>query len=376
MLLLAWRNLTADRRRMLLAVGGVGFAVLLMIMQLGYRSALLKSSVAMIDRLAADVILLGSTKYRSYTAAPFPHRRVGQAAACSGVAVAWPLYVDTSVPWRNPQTGELRQVRVLGFDPAHAVFRDPDIDRQRPLLQQADQVLFDDRSRVQVGRATAGSESELSGHRVRVVGNFSLGTDFAVTGTVITSDRNFVKLTSGNSLDRVEIGLIQLDSETAAEPVIDCLRRTLPDDVVVMTRDEFAESELAYWTRSSPVGQVFGLGTVVGFIIGMVICYQILFTEVSEQLAQFATLKAMGHPRRWIVGVVLAHALGLAVLGYVAGFALGRLVYALIIAATGLTMEMNLAMAMLVLVLTTLMCTVSGLLAVRKVLAVDPAELF
>lgn len=376
MLLLAWRNLTADRRRMVLATGGVAFAVLLMVMQLGYRSALLDSSVAMIDQLDADVILLGSTKYRSFTQGPFPRRRLAQAAACPGVASAWPLYVEPSATWRNPQTGGLRRVRVLGFNPAHAVFRDPDIDRQRPLLRQADQVLFDDRSRAQVGRAAPGSESELSGHRVRVAGTFSLGTDFAVIGTVVTSDRNFIKLTSGNSLDRVEIGLIRLASAAADEPVLDCLRGTLPDDVVVMTKDEFAASELAYWTKASPVGQVFALGTVVGFIIGMVVCYQILFTEVSEQLAQFATLKAMGHSRRWIVGVVLVHALGLAGLGYLAGFALGRLVYALIAAATGLVMEMNLAMAMLVLVLTTMMCTVSGLLAVRKVLAVDPAELF
>jgi putative ABC transport system permease protein len=177
-------------------------------------------------------------------------------------------------------------------------------------------------------------------------------------------------------LDKADVGVVKIEDGADPRAVQQALRETLPDDVVVLTRDEMAELESKFWNDNSAIGYVFGLGMAVGFGIGIIICYQILYTNVISYLPQFATLKAMGYSDAYLVGVVLQQGLFLALLSFVPAIAGAQLLFWGISKATGLLMFLTVWRIALVLVLTVLMCMVSGVIAVRRVVAADPAEVF
>jgi putative ABC transport system permease protein len=93
-------------------------------------------------------------------------------------------------------------------------------------------------------------------------------------------------------------------------------------------------------------------------------------------MAEFATLKAMGYGNPWLLRVVVAEAVFLALLGYAAGLALASLAFRAIHDSTGLPMLLKPADAGRILALTLAMCTLAGLLAARKLVATDPADLY
>ena len=379
---LAWRNLTANRRRLFISVSGVTFSVYLMFMQLGFRNAMLDSSIEFIRLLDGDLFLLSSSKYRMFTADQFPRRRLYQALAHPSIERASPLYMEqVRSMWKNPQDRSTHVVRVMAFDPGHPIFLIPEINRHLQDLKQPDTVLVDSKCRGFVGGAQAGIQTELARRTVRVLGTFPLGTDFVVDGNVVMSDRNYLKLFPERNaaeprLRKVEIGIIKLVPGVDANRMKHAISSDLPNDVMTLTKREFMSLEKGYWNEISPVGTVFAVGTAVGFVVGLVICYQILFTDLSDQLPQFGTLKAIGYSNRYLERVVLTHAFYLSLLSFILGWALSDASYRAITGLTGLVMRMTPNLAVLMFVLTVAMCTIAGGLATRKVVSADPAEVF
>lgn len=170
--------------------------------------------------------------------------------------------------------------------------------------------------------------------------------------------------------------MIKLKPSANREQVIENLRRILPEDVKVISKQDFMEFEKSYWNSSTPIGFIFTLGAALGFIIGTVIVYQILYSDISDHLAEYATLKAMGYTDTYLLVVVFQEALILAVLGYIPGFSISLVFYAATRIATLLPIFMSVDRAMLVLALTVLMCSLSGAIAVRKLRTADPADIF
>lgn len=379
---LAWRNLTADRRRLVTSTLGIAFAVLLMLTQLGFRNALVDSQVEIMRQLNADLVIVSSAKFQLNQLEPFPRRRLYQALAVNGVASASPVYMALrSAFWKNPLDHTTHRIRVLGVDPDDPVFLSAQIASQVRGLRQPDTLLVDSRCRAHLGRAWPGDVSELTKRKVQVTGEFSLGTDFLIDGTAITSDRTFLNLfaeyrAGDPKLNRVEAGLLRIVPGTSTDRLVEILNRTLPGDVTVLSRSSFIAMERDYWMNESPVGLVFNLGTVVGFVVGVVICSQILFTDLAEKMPQFATLKAIGYEDRYLRKVVMQQAFLLALFGYLPGVAASWSLYELMSHITGLQMHLSLELAGTVLLLTIAMCLVAGRLAVRKVVAEDPADVF
>lgn len=394
---LAWLNLTHDKRRLGVAVSGVTFAVLLMFMEMGFWNAMMDSTVTVLKAFDAQLVLVNRMRYSFHLNEPLARLRLSQAAEVPGVRDARPLYVEYFWSlWksREPHRADepsTRPIRVLAFDPSSPVLNLPELAPQAQRLGVLDTVLMDLKGRDWFGPRVPDTYAELGGHRVKIVGNFALGTDFTADGNLLISDVTFAHLfpqRAGrtNPLGQVDLGLVRVVPGVDPKVVETALRRALPDDVAVFTKQEFIDQEKAFWQRSTPIGFVFFLGLIMGFVVGVIICYQILSADILDHLPEFATLKAIGYPNRFLSGVVLREALLLAVFGFLPGAILARGLYNVLEngtgvpwlfgTGTGLPMEFTWHRDLLILGLTLIMCLTSGLIAIRKVQTADPAEVF
>ena len=376
---LAWLNLVHEKTRLLAAIAGVVFAVLIIFMNLGFMGALSLTASQIYNQMNADIFLYSPKTLEITTAEPFPIERIYQAAGIEGVKRVMPLYVGY-VQWKNPETRINRAMFTYGFNLHDPVFKMPELNDQETLrrLQQPDVVAFDRQSRPEFGPQDIGTQTEMERRNVEIVGQYSLGGGFAADGTVIMSDQNYRRYFDPRPLNTIDFGLIQIAEGVDPQQMVDVLDATLPEDVAVLTQAQLTERERVYWITNTSIGFIFSLGVGVAVIVGVVIVYQVLYTDISNHMIEYSTLKAMGYSRWFLFGVVLQEALILAVLGYIPGFALAMGLYDLTIKATAGTLPvgMTVSRAIFVLILTVTMCCISGLISVQKAVNADPAEVF
>ncbi|WP_299489277.1 ABC transporter permease DevC [Acaryochloris sp. IP29b_bin.137] len=378
---LAWLQLAREKVRLLVALAGIGFAVILMMMQLGFQEALFTAAVNFHVNLKTDIVLINPQTTTLFAIKNLSRRRLYQSAGVEGVQSVTPLYLDFGF-WRNPETRSTRQIMIIGFDPSQAVFSLPGVETYLDQIKLPDVVLFDENSRPEYGPIADQFQqgqtvsTEVSGRKITVGGLFQLGASFSADGNLITSDVNLIRMIPERTLGLIDIGLINVKPGGDVSAVITELQNILPDDVLVLSKQGFVQFERNYWETSTTIGFIFTLGTMMGFIVGMVIVYQILYTDVSDHLAEYATLKAMGYKSRFLYSVVLQEAFILAVLGFIPGFALCLGLYKLVRDGTALPMFMTSDRVITVFVLTLIMCMVSGAIAMRRVQAADPADIF
>ena len=374
---LALRNLLSNKQRLLRSSAGIGFAVLLMLVQLGFERAFFDASLAVVRQLDGDLFIMNAAKYRFGAAAPFPRRDLYAAAAVQGVASARPFYGDWQhFQWRSPPDGKPHLVQAFAFDPDQPVFLIPEVNARAEALKLADSVLVDRRSRRFLGMDSGATETELAGRTVHIVGSFALGPDFASDGSVVMSARTFAQLSGADTAPDVELGVLKVTPGSAVGAVQQALRAALPPSVVVRTKAELVAFERAFQAKVSSAGPIFAMGTIVGFVVGMLISYQVIYTDLSEQLPQYATLKGIGYDTRYLVRVVMEQAALSALCGYVPAWLLCLAVYRAIGAIALIPLGMSLSLTLLSLGLTLGMCLISAGLAVRRVVAADPAEIF
>jgi putative ABC transport system permease protein len=371
--LLALRLLAHDRLRLLTSTAGITFALLLMLAQLGFRNALLDSSLELLRQLRADALVINKEKLPFLARDDMPWERVYQALSVEGVEAAYPLWLD-KLFWTNLEDGTERPIRVIGFQPGDPVFRNPDIDAAAQALRTPWTALIDSRSRPSYGRLGPGP-AEVNRHRLEVVGTFPLGSDFESDGNLIVGDQTFAMLT-GHDARRLELAALHLAPGADPRAVTAALRARLPSDVQVFTKSELLERDLLYWKRGTPLSILLLIGMALGFAVGVVTCYQILYTDVLDHMAQFATVKALGYGDAWLHGVVLVEAWVLALLAFGPGLLLGGMLHLALGAVTRLPVHFSWSGVGLVLALSLGMCTAAGFLALRRLARADPAELF
>jgi putative ABC transport system permease protein len=378
---IGWLQLRHKPLRLLVALAGIGFAVLLIMMQLGFRAALFESAVRFHERLNYDIALFSTNSVFIVRPEPFSYRRLYQALGDESVASVSAVHIFPGV-WKNPWTNGRRSINVIGFDPEDKLLDAKGFDESRQLLRQQDVVLFDAASRPEFGPVAdefdsqTGITTEINDRQIKVVGLFEMGTSFGIDGSVMTSEDNWLRLFPDRSPHEIELGLLHLKDGTDANATRDRLKNYLPKDVLVMTKADFVQREKDYWNAATPIGYIFAFGAIMGFVVGAIVVYQILFADVSEHLNEYATLRALGYPNRFISGIVIQQAIILGVLGYFPGIALVYWLSNKAQAATHLPLYITQDRAVTVFLLTLSMCAISALLAVRKVRRLDPADVF
>jgi len=377
---LAWLQLTSERKRFFVAIAGITFAVTMMLFQMGLQGALFRQVVAPILLLDGDVILVSPNYEYFGIGRGFSEVRLHQAYSLADVQDVSGLKLG-GMSFKNPQTGQERDIFVIAFDPSKNPFLSKDILAQQHLIKKTDTVLFDGLSRDQYGDIKGLlSEAnpvvtELSGSRANIEGLIDIGATFAADGNILMSLETFRKI-YGADQSEVNVGVIKLKPNSDINAAVKSLREFYPSDIIVMSKKDFIQSEKDYWAVRTPIGFVIGASMAVAIFVGAVIVYQILYTDVNDHLPEYATLKAIGFDDKFFISIILQESFILSILGFIPGVIFASILYYLTRTVAHMPTYLSISNLAIVLLLSLVMCITAGMLATRKLRYANPADIF
>lgn len=378
---LAWQQLSHNRMKLVVATAGVVVAVMLMLVQLGIRQGAIDNSVAIPRRIQSELVVVSPRTKTIFQSAQFPRRLLYRIPAHPAVEDVQEVYMSQA-RFRNPWDYREYPISVFGLDPRETMLHLPGLQERAGELTLMDSVIFDGNSRSNFGPVTQVVkekgilETEVNFRHVKVIDVIYVGISINTDGNLYTSKANFLRLFPSRNPGAIDLGLVRLKEGADAKVVAEELKKYLGAEAKILSRDELVASEIQFLRESAPLDFIFGMGAAVGFFIGFVVVYQILFTEVTHHLPQFATLKAMGFDDRYLLGVVLSQSFFLSVLGYIPGFFLALGLYQVATAAIQMPFSMTWSRGVGVFFLTVIMCGFSGMVAIQKVRQADPADVF
>ena len=383
---LAWKNLSGDVRRFLLGASGVGFAVVLMFMQLGFLNALLDSPVQMFDAVEGDLIARNSSWYSLISEKRFSKNLVTRAGAHPQVQWVSPIYFEKATTRIRVDEEKARAIRVIALPNDRRTIKDNALARKLDLLQQPMSAIVDVRSKAEYGfrlddaNALFQQRVELMDRQIRVIDTFKIGTDFANDGNILVSEGTFSRCFpyrgGGDPLAEVDFALIKLKEGADFQAVANDLTNLGADQWLVQTREDVIGTEVNFWSSQTPIGMIFYVGVGMGFAVGVIVCYQILYTNIHDSMSELATLKAMGYRNSYFLGFVVRQSFFLSIAGFLPALIVSRYLFFELEQRAGLPMLMDVPRAARIYGLTLAMCVTSGLLAVRRLWNADPASLF
>jgi putative ABC transport system permease protein len=378
---LAWYQLSYNRVKLAVAAAGVVVAVMLMLVQLGIRQGALDNSVAVARRITADLVVVSPRTKTIFASATFPRRLLYRLASSPDVADVAEMYMGQG-RFRNPWDKLEFPVSIYGLNPQQPMMDLPGIEQFKDRLQLTDRILFDGLSRKNYGpvlgflKKHGTLDVEVNLRKVKIIDSINVGISINTDGNLYASQANFLRLFPDRQPGSVDVGLVRVRAGADPEKVRDALRPWLGKEARILMRDELIAAEILFIRENAPLDFIFGMGAAVGFFIGFVVVYQILYTEVTNHLPQYATLKAMGFNDRYLQQTVLSQSLILSLLGYFPGFFMALGLYRVATNAIQMQFTMTFERAAFVFILTIVMCGLSALIAIRKVKTADPADVF
>lgn len=379
--LLAWYQLSHNKVKLAVAAAGVVVAVMLMLVQLGIRQGAMDNSVAVARRVTADLVVVSPRTKTIFASAQFPRRLLYRLGSSEDVVEVGEMYMGQG-RFRNPWDKLEFPVSIYGINPHSPMMNLPGIERFADQLEQTDRVLFDGLSRKSYGpvgkhlKEHGTLSVEVNLRRIQLIDSIEVGISINSDGNLFMSPANFQRMFPDRQSGSVDLGLIRLREGVNPEKVRDQLSHYVGQEAKVMTRDQLIDAEIVFIRENAPIDFIFGMGAAIGFFIGFVVVYQILYTEVTNHMPQYATLKAMGFSDQYLLRMVVSQALILSLLGYFPGFVLALGLYRVATNAIQMQFSMTVGRAVGVFALTMVMCGLSAMVAIRKVKTADPADVF
>ncbi len=378
---LAWLQLASESKRFAVALAGITFAVAMMLFQMGLQTALYKQVVGPLTLLNGEVMIV-SPHYEYFgVGRGFANVRLYQCLAVPEVEKVSAIRLGGG-SFKSVENGIERDIFLIAFDPSRDVFLSDDIKSQQHLLKKESNVLFDSLSRSQYGDVCGLFEkdgkvrTEIAGQKSEIVGLIEIGPTFAADGNILMSLSTFEKYWSHAAAGVANVGVVKLKDGANPEYVVKELKKILPSSMKIFTKEQFIKSEKAYWGERTPIGFVIGASMAVAIFVGAVIVYQILYTDVSDHIPEYATLKAIGFGDSFFVWIIIQESFILSFLGFIPGALLAELLYVMTREIAGMPTYMSIDSLLIVFGLSLSMCVVAGLLATRKLRNANPADIF
>ncbi len=387
---LAWQNLADTPVRTMVSLGGIGFAIVLMFMQLGFLGSVGDTATVVYDRGRCDILVRSPDYINVYDPASVPAELLQWLAGVSQVRRVIPLDIGVT-QWQNPSDHSFRAIALMGIDLDQPAFDLPELSpTMRAKLRPLGSVLIDDASGSDFGpqrgdrfsKADIGVTTDVAGSEATIKGTFKMGTGLAANGALLSSRDTFQKLTPGGHKDRVSLILVQLVDPEQLDLGLRAVQRRVQSlggpaaysDTI--TLEQAKTSEQRMWYTQTPIGMIFGIGVALAVLVGGVISYMVLAADVTAHLSEYATLKAMGYGNRFLIKTLLTQSSLLAVLAFPPALGVSLVLYSITSIASGISIDMTWLRIGLVLALSLVMCNAAGVFALRKLLKAEPANLF
>ena len=372
---LAWRILTHDKRRTVLALIGIFMAILLVFVELGFFYAVPRGGLLLYENMRFD-LLLASDQYE-YQPQPgaFPLNQLEKVRSSPEVAEATPIYFGVA-KWKGGEGDLWPDIFIIGYDPASHIFIPDSINRQTAVLDRVDTVLIDSSTRPIFGPLNTGRVVQIDDRKMTIGGQYALGTGFMGLGVALASTANFSRLFPQRGTTIVNLGAIRLKAGVDPDRAAGNLQKLAGSGTRIFTRQQLDAHETAYWTTRTSVGIIFGSGLLISFVVGIMIVYQIVSTQVGRQLPQFATLKAIGYRDRALTATVSAMSLLIVIAGFIPALAAAMGLYSVIRQKTLLPVMMSEMRLLAVFAAALGMALISALLSVWVLRRADPADVF
>ncbi len=366
------RILTHDRRRFAAASAGIAVAVVIMFVEAGFFFGVLDSQANLATLVRGDIVVMHANQTNLNKWQELEPIRLNQIAALPGVAKVSRIYKG-NVGLAQHGDDRSRRIVVYAFPPEDAPLAIGEAGRIARDLKLARTVLFDKRSRDIYGDVGAGREILLDRQPFRIAGEVEIGPNVISDGAVVMSEGNWLALVP--NADPI-LGVVWLAPGAPVEAVRRAIEALAPGEMTALTPQSLRDREFLFTIRAAPIGIIFGIGMLAGLVIGLITCYQILYNEISDQQAQYATLKALGFARGFFARIILQQAVLLSLVGFALALGISYVAYEVIQDLTALIMRHTWWRTGSILALTVVMSVGAGLLAMRRVAQADPAELF
>jgi putative ABC transport system permease protein len=369
---LARRNLFHDKVRLAVTLTGIAFSVVLMVVQWGLFRGFSTSTSNLIDHSGADLWITARNTAYIDQAIDFNERKFYQVLSTPGVGMAV-KYIERWTVWKEPN-GRSESVAIVGVD--------PDVPLGRPWnmvagdiaqLKQPNAVIVD---RIYTGKLAApniGDRVEINGYRAHVVG-FTQGIRaFTTAPYVFTTFKNALDY-AGVPDDQTNFVLVKAAPGVDIKKLKSDLKARLPDNEVYETA-EFSAMTRHYWMFTTGAGVAVLMAAVLGLIVGVAVVAQTIYATTMDHIREYGTLKAMGAPNRYVLGVIMTQAAIAAIMGYAIGMTVS-----LFVVRGGETGGANILLSWQTAVgmffLTLAMCVSAAFVSVNKILSLDPALVF
>ena len=377
---IGWLQLTHNRTRFAAALAGVAFANVLVFVQLGIMNSMGAATLRPYDFFQADIMISAGDANALADGGNVARQWLLQAMADPDVTDGMGLFL-ANVPWDRGDKDI--SLTTFGVDPAKPGFINPAISGDLNLLQVQDAAILDRLARG-LGKDEAAAirpqpplSFESQGRTLTAYATFAGGGGFGGDGYMLVSDQTFLSQFPARSSAAPDHILLQLRPGADVQAVVTRLKTLISDPSLrIRSYADAAQEDLRYQQTRRPTGIIFGFGVLIGVLVGLVIVYQVLSTDVADHLREYATFKAMGYGPRFFLSVVFEEALVLGIMGFIPGLIVGTAILTLMSKITTLPLAMTPSMALSVFVGTIVFSAVSGAIATRRLAAADPADLF
>lgn len=377
---IGWLQLTHNRTRFAAALAGVAFANVLVFVQLGIMNSMGAATLRPYDFFQADIMISAGDANSLTDGGNVARQWMLQAMADPDVTDGMGLFI-ANVAWDRGDKDI--SLSTFGVDPVKPGLVSAEIAGDLPLLQVQDAAILD-----RMARGLAKDEAaairpqtplafETQSRTLVAYATFTGGGGFGGDGYMLVSDQTFLSLFPARSSAAPDHILLTLGRGADVATVVARLRTLISDPSLrIRSYADAAQDDLKYQQTRRPTGIIFGFGVLIGVLVGLVIVYQVLSTDVADHLREYATFKAMGYGPHFFLSVVFEEALILGVMGFIPGLIVGTAILTLMGKITTLPLAMSFSMAVSVFIGTVVFSAVSGAIATRRLAAADPADLF